>query len=262
MFIASDQMGKIFNANEEAKQAFGVDGDAAWLDQYLPDYMDTTGGFLTYMKFGGNHLGLFPKLPLQDLDKTLATGYIGNVPYPFPRVSEIVNMLGPAPKTMTELITQRNFEYGYEYENVGDLLKGQVRNLVPYAGTAQRLASVAGIGQQERKLTNLFNFLVGAPYGSTTFTEKQLMSGAIRKSRAESKQLNEAAAEAGVDIEWLRKELKKGTTVQELRTKIALGEGNITRIESQKRIDKYFGNNESEVREDYKDVLRGLRQGR
>lgn len=261
MFIGSDQISKIFNANAEAKAAFGLDGDAEWLDQYLPDYMDTTGGFLTYIKFGGNHLGLFPKLPLQDLDKALMTAYIGKVPYPVPRVSELVNMLGPAPKTLTELITQRNFEYGYEYEGPVDLLKGQVRNLIPYAGTAQRVASGVGFGQQERRWTNLLNFLVGAPYGTTTFTEKQLRSGAIRKSRAESEQLNLAAAEAGVDVKWLRKEINKGTTTQELRTKIVLGEGKITQIEMEKRMKKYFGG-ESEVREDYNEILQGLRRGR
>ena len=228
LFIAPDKVGKIFNITENAKETFGVDGDAAWLDDYLPDWLSVQGGFVSDFKFGGNHLALYSRLPLTDLDRMFAVGFIGPIPMLVPRRDEFISTLGPAVKTPVEFLTNRNFTFGYEYKSTSEMLIAQARNLLPYVGTGKRLLSAAGLPiEQERRISNLINVLLGTPYGVYTINEKALFGEAWRDSVALSAQLKRAAVEANVDFEWLSKELSKGRTLDQLIALIISGQGSL-----------------------------------
>ena len=238
-FLASDQVAKLYNANAEVKEAFDIDGDAAWINEYLPDYMDTNSGFASYIKTGSGYLGLFPKLPMQDADRMFGTVFVGGIPIPMPRRDAIISSLGPVVKTPIEFITGRNFELGYEYGSDAELLEGQARNLIPYIGTAKRVLSGLGLPvDQEKRVVNLLNVLVGAPYGATLINEKSLKRGAQQTSEAINAQLRAAAEDANVDIEWLRKQLQDGVPLYQLTQMIGTGQGTPERVSIAKKLDE------------------------
>ncbi len=235
-FLASDQVAKLYTANAELREAFEVDGEASWINDYLPDYMVINGGFATAIKAGSGYLGLTPKLPMQDADRFFGTVFIGGLPIPWPRRDAIMSSLGPVIKTPTEFITGRNYELGYEYGSDLELIQGQARTLIPYYGTARRFLSSLGLPvDREKRVSNLLNLLVGAPYGATIINEKTLTRAAINNSEEYNKQLRKAAEEAGVDIDWLRKELRKGTNLAQLTAMIGAGAGSIERVAEQER---------------------------
>lgn len=275
-FLQQDKVRKLILLNENFKDAFGADGDDSWLQEVLPDYIDVNGGFASVFKFSGNHLALFPKTPIQDVDKLFSMGSIFGIPVPVPRLRETAQMLGPAVSPL-EFITNTNFDTGQQFRTAEDKALQLSRSLIPYIGTIQRIASgltvpatlsgadLSGVPfiQADKGMSNLFNFLVGAPYGASTLTEKSVYGGLIQKSIASGAELTKYAAEAGVDVEWLRKEIKKGTSLQDLRTKIAMGEGSARRIEQQKRLDMLTGKTkEKQPAQDYAQVLATFRAGK
>ena len=273
-FLQQDKIRKLIVLNENIKDAFGVDGDDSWLAEVLPDYIDINGGFASTFKFAGNHLAFFPKTPIQDVDKLFYVGSILGIPVPLPRLRETAQMLGPA-VTPLEFITNTNFDTGQQFRTTEDKITQMGRSLVPYIGTAQRIvsgltipATLAGADlsgvpfiQAERNMTNLFNLLVGSPYGATTLTEKTVTGGLIQTSIANAKQLRQAAGEAKVDVDWLRKQIRKGVTLSELRMKIARGEGNIDTLERQKKLELLTGKTKGPDK-DYAQVLSQFRAGR
>jgi hypothetical protein len=258
--LASDKMRKLYTANEELKAAFGVDGDTEWLNEYLPEYMQKTGGFLTYAKFGGNYLSVFNKLPITDVDKMFRVAYIGDIPLMVPRQSEIAGMIGPVGKTLTEFLTNRNYEYGYEYTSTSDLLLNQAQNIFPYYGTAKRLLSVGGLGAREKRISNLYNVLIGAGLGMSTFDEKQLRRGSMTNSIEVAAQFKKAAAEAGIDAEWLRDQLKKGRNLNQITNDILMGRGDLERV-AREKAKKEKAKGPKKMTAGYMDVLQGLRNG-
>lgn len=273
-FLQQDKIRKLILLNDNIKDAYGVDGDDSWLAEVLPDYIDINGGFASTFKFAGNHLAFFPKTPIQDVDKLFSMGSIFGIPVPLPRLRETAQMLGPA-VTPLEFITNTNFDTGQQFRTTEDKVLQLGRSLVPYIGTAQRIASgltvpatlagadLSGVPfiQAERSMTNLFNFLIGSPYGATTLTERAVVGGLIQTSMANAKQLRQAATEAGVEVEWLRKQIRKGVTLSDLRMKIARGEGNIVTLERQKKLELMAGK-EKGPSEDYAQVLSQFRAGR
>jgi hypothetical protein len=261
-FVQSPKVTKLFRAQEEFEAAFDVDGDAEWMKEYMPEWLGASGGFISYLKVGGNHLALFPRMPLNDVDKLLTVRYIGSVPFPIFRQDELGSMLGPAGKTAIEWITNRNFQYGYEYADIGDKIIKTIQQSVPYVGTGKKvLSGVAGIGDRERRVSNLIGILAGTPYGATTITEKTLSGTAYGQNMKLSQQLKDAAAEAGVDYEWLRKELTKGTSLRSLTMKIGAGQGDIQTIALRKRFDSFLKGGSTKDDKDYNAILRDLRAG-
>jgi hypothetical protein len=274
-FLQQDRIRKLIVLNENIKDAFGADGNDEWLAEVLPDYIDINGGFASAFKFADNHLAFFPKTPINDVDQLFAMGSVFGIPIPVPRLQEAAQMLGPAVSPL-EFITKTNFDTGQQFRSNEEMALQLSRSLIPYIGTAQRIASgltvpatlagadLSGVPfvQADRGLSNLYNFLVGAPFGATTLTERSIYGGLIQRSIASSKQLRKLADEAGVDVEWLRKEIKKGVSLPELRGKIARGEGNVARLESQKRLDVLTGKAQPDgPARDYVSMMRQFRSG-
>jgi hypothetical protein len=83
-------------------------------------------------------------------------------------------------------------------------------------------------------MSNLFNFLWGGGVGATTITEKTLRGGLIERSKAQSSQIKKLAAEADLDVEWLRKEIRSGISLPQLQNKIAIGEGKVSTVAARK----------------------------
>lgn len=264
-----DKLRKIIIANENIKDAFGVNEDQSWLDQVLPDYVDINGGFATAFTFGGNHLALSPKTPLQDLDQFLQTNYIFGIPVPMVRASTVAGALGPGVAPL-EFIAGRSFDTGQTFDTPQERLNWGLRTLVPYYGTAQRIAeaatvplTLAGVDlsgvpiiDQQKGMASLFNFLAGSPYGVRTLTERDIAYGLRAQSENLNAQLARLAAQANVDLEWLRKEIRKGTSLSTLRIKIAMGEGNATTIALQKQYET-----EKAPTRDYNALLQSLSRG-
>jgi hypothetical protein len=92
-------------------------------------------------------------------------------------------------------------------------------------------------------------------------TEKAVTGGLIQTSIANAKQLRQVASEAGVDVDWLRKQIRKGVSLSELRMKIARGEGDVTTLERQKKLDLLAGK-EKGPSDDYAQILSQFRAGR
>lgn len=256
-FLASDQVAKLYNANAELKEAFDIDGEAAWLNEYLPDFMEINGGFASYLKTGSGYLGLFPKLPMQDVDRFFGTAFVAGIPIPWPRRDAVISSLGPVVKSPTEFVTGRNYDLGYAYGSDAELLQGQIRTLVPYWGTAKRVLSGLGLPiEQEKRVSNLLNVLVGAPYGAVTINEKTLARGAKQTAESVNAQLRAAAEDANVDIEWLRKQLKDGVPLHQLTLMIGTGQGAPDRVSIARKLDEMTKKPRGT---DYTSTLRELR---
>jgi hypothetical protein len=273
-FLQQDKIRKLIVLNENLKDAYGADGNDEWLAQVLPDYIDISGGFASAAKFAGNNLAFFPKTPITDIDKLFSMGSLFGIPIPVPRNREIATMLGPA-VTPLEYITNTNFDTGQKFRTGGEKAEQLSRSLIPYIGTIQRIASgltvpatlagadLSGVPfiQADRGMSSLLNFLVGAPFAATTLTEKTVLGGLIQTSAANSKQLNKLAAEAGVDVKWLRKQIRKGVSIQELQLMIARGEGSAAALARQEELERFAGK-EKGPNQDYADVLSQFRAGR
>jgi hypothetical protein len=264
-FLSTAQMAKLVKANEEFKNAMAADEDAQWLNDYLPDWMQIQGGFTSYLKFGGNHLALFNKLPMVDVDRMFEVRYIGSVPFPVPRTEEFVSMLGPVGKTTIEWITNRNFEFGYEYTSLGDKVMSTIQTTIPYYGTGKRLASAVGFDvDKERRMSNLYGLLLGTPYGITTITEKSVKGAAFNRKVELSRQAKQAALDAGVDYEWLQDRIKKGDSLRDIHMKILTGQGDATLRAAGKKLSDYedmISGKKKKKEKDYKAIVSGLARG-
>jgi hypothetical protein len=268
-FTQQDKLRKIVIANENIKDAFGVNEEQSWLDEVLPDYMDINGGFASAFTFGGNHLAFSPKTPMQDVDQFLQTNYIFGIPVPMPRLKTLAGALGPGVAPL-EFISGRSFDTGQEFDTLEERLNWGLRTLVPYYGTAQRIGEAATVPftlagadlsglpilDQQKGMSSLINFLAGSPYGVASLNERQLSYGIRSQTENLNEQLARLAGEAGVDLDWLRKEIRKGTSVQDLRMKIAMGQGNASML----ALNKQFEDVKAPSR-DYNQLLKSLGAG-
>lgn len=257
IFLAPDQMGKLIKMNNNLREAFGLDEEDQWLNDYMPDFLNNSMGFISKKSFGGNHIGLFSKLPLTDLDKMFKVEYIQGIPYIWLRGNEVVNMVGPNLKAPIEVFTGRNFQYGNKFESSSDMIEELGSTLVPQFNIGRNIASAAGIYKPEKQESSLWNLLLGSPVGATTITEKTLNAAAINKNRDLSKQLKQAADKAGVDVDWLRDQVKKGFKPEQIMRRIMMGYGNKDRIALMRSITE-----EPKQTRDYLAVLTGLSEGR
>jgi hypothetical protein len=138
-----------------------------------------------------------------------------------------------------------------------ELLQGQTRTLIPYYGTAKRLLSAAGLPvDREKRLVNLLNVLVGAPYGATLISEKSIGQGARQTSEKLNAQLRAAADDANVDIDWLRDKLNKNVPLPQLMAMISTGQGARERVEMKKKLEEFM---KPPSGKSYADVLGQLR---
>lgn len=164
-----------------------------------------------------------------------------------------------------EFFTQRNFQYGYEYDSFAEFTAKQTESLVPYIGTFAKIGSAAGLpvektpvldlsSQKGRQVSNLMQLLFGAPFGATMYNERTLKGVAYGRSKQLNEDLKKAAADAGVDIDWLRKQLQSGVSAEVIANRIASGQGDLERNARRKKLEQM-----AKKDKDYTAVLRDLR---
>jgi hypothetical protein len=125
------QPGKIQRAmyfNEEFQNKFGADGEDAWINQVLPEYMQDAAGFYSIFKFGDNTLGFMNKMPYQDVNKLFGINQNGT---PNVNTKQLAQMLGPI-GTPLQMIGGVNYLTGQPLSQdvaVGDYYK--LLNFIP-----------------------------------------------------------------------------------------------------------------------------------
>ena len=226
LFFAPDKIKRLALINENFQKAFGPDEEDSWVQDMLPEWVDVQGGFLSNMSFLGNPVGLFPRLPIYDLDKITQVSTIHGFPIITPRLQQVAGMLGPV-VTPLEFITGVNFDTGLKYQDETEKWTRIASNLAPMWGTITRAGraatvplSMAGADlpdfiKQERGMTDLLNLTVGGAsgYSAFTFGEKQLMSGLLDTIESQNEQVKQVAAEANISLEWLRSQIKAGKSL-------------------------------------------------
>jgi len=262
------QPGKIqrfMYANEEFQNMYGAQGDEAWMNDFIPEYLQNANGFVSDTKFADNNIGFFLKLPFEDLNNLFQ---IKNG-LPAVRGKTVAGMLGPLTGIMstltgTNLGTGNAFGIGGQevpgFYNAFRVIPGSgvymnkehqtfanpgfatgLENALPFLGTIERTA--AGINaipkalikgynapnvlfsqnQQNSGLSNLLN-VSGIPatagIGSMTITPAALKGEINRRTQIQNKEIAVAANKAGVDPEWIKKEIASGKTPQQVALEI------------------------------------------
>jgi hypothetical protein len=268
MFLQPDKIKRLVLLNENFKKAFEDDEDS-WLQDILPEWVDVQGGFVSKFKFMDNPIGLFPRFPIYDIDKVTQISYIHGIPILTPRVQQFAGMLGPVVSPL-EFMTGVNFDTGIKYSDETEKWSRIATNLAPMWGTITRAGrattvplTLAGVDLpdfigQERGMTDLLNLTISnaGGYSAFTYTEKQLMSGLLDTLDSQNAQVKRIAEEANIDLEWLRKQIKSGKSLAEIRMLIAQGKGN-AQLWSQIKALK----GQAEPSRDYQALLSGLRGG-
>jgi hypothetical protein len=264
LVLQPSKVSKALYLMDAAEGSFGVQGDDAWINEVLPEYVQNSGGFATMFDFNGNQITYLSNLPSQDLNKLVQAG--GPIPI---RGRELANMIGPigglyGVLTGVDTSTGRRFDpagtpapaylRGLDAVTGGKLLakdrQGKalapeglvqaVTEVLPPLGVIERLAS--GLGSagvplvdnlapetaKDRGRTNLLNVsgLAALLGGSTsTMTPRTLRGELGRRQEKQKAILDDAAARAGVDVQWVRDRLSEGLTPEEVALLIARGQG-------------------------------------
>ena len=168
MFMQPGKIQRAMYANKEFQNTFGADGNDAWLNQVLPEYMNTSDGFLSKFKFGNNNLGFFSKMPYEDLNKFFEVNPNGR---PGIRTNALPGLLGPI-GTPIQMATGTNFSTGQALSQdvaVPDIYRllgfipGTNIHTVPGGGTTmggaanlgvQNLLPFLGVGQKALSAAN------------------------------------------------------------------------------------------------------------
>lgn len=125
-------------------------------------------------------------------------------------------------------------------------------------GVARAIESPAGASMRERGLSNLLNVSGVSPLlgvSATTLTPRTISSSLRGRSRDQQAAINRAAGQLQVSADWVREELRKGFTPDELAVRIAQGEG---------RIEEYEAEQDARQRppsQRYGTILEDLRRG-
>jgi len=226
-------------ANEEFQNYFAAEGDESWLNQVLPEYIDTQDGFVSKFKFLDNNVGAYLRLPFEDVNKLF--GVKGK-----PRPREILASLGPAITTPIELLSGKDIATGRPLDALGGGKVETLGNLFPQAGTLQRiLAAGAGVSKQlgldlpnigfteaqENKGLISALTLLGVPQavglGLSSVSPKSINAELIRRINSQSGKIKDLAAEKKLDLDWMRAQLKAGATPEELARAVASGQGRL-----------------------------------
>jgi hypothetical protein len=236
------QPGKIqrfMYANEEFQNYFAAEGDESWLNQVLPEYLDTQDGFVSKFKFLDNNVGTYLRLPFEDVNKLFTVKGT-------PRPRELLASLGPAITTPIELLSGKDIATGRTLDALGSGKVETLGNLIPQAGTLNRiLASGAGaakqfgldlpnIGfteaQENKGLITALN-LLGIPQlagmSLVSVSPSGINAEVARRINSQSNKIKDLAASKKIDLDWMRAQLKAGATPEELARAIASGQGRL-----------------------------------
>ena len=131
MVLQPGKIQRFLYANQEFQNTYGANGSDAWLNQYLPEYVTTSNGFATHFKFGDNNLGLFLKLPFEDVNKLFA---VSNGK-PTLRGNSIAGMMGPFTAPI-EMASGVNLQTGQKFSPAGDIVPGwyNIFRAIPNSG--------------------------------------------------------------------------------------------------------------------------------
>jgi hypothetical protein len=236
------QPGKIqrfMYANEEFQNYFAAEGDESWLNQVLPEYLDTQDGFVSKFKFLDNNVGAYLRLPFEDVNKLFTVKGT-------PRPRELLASLGPAITAPIELASGRDIATGRPLDVMGSGKVETLGNLFPQAGTLNRiLAAGAGaakqfgldlpnIGfteaQENKGLITALN-LLGIPQlagmSVVSVSPSGINAEVLRRINSQSNKIKELAADKKIDLDWMRAQLKAGATPEEIARAIASGQGRL-----------------------------------
>jgi hypothetical protein len=261
MVMQPGKIQRFLYANQEFQNAFGAEGDESWLNQFLPEYLDNQDGFVTKFKFLDNNVGAYLRLPFEDVNKLFSVKGL-------PRREEFVNMLGPYTIPL-ELATGRDLATGRPLDALGKDKVQVAGNIVPQFGTAQRaLAAVGGASkqfgldlpnivwtqnQEDKGIATALQLLGGSSVGVgiASVSKKSINAEVYKRVQEQSDKINKIAAERGIDPRWMREQLGKGLTPQQVAMLIASGMGKIS-------TETEYSGLDFQDRQKALDVLRGL----
>jgi len=264
MFFQTDKIKNLVRINENFEEYFGADSDSSWMEDVMPEWFDVQGGWVSRFGFAGRPLAFTSRLPIYDLDKTLQVHMVEGIPVMVsPRRDAVAQLLGPG-VTPLEWIGNVNFDTGRPFKDDREKLFRLLTGLVPVAYTGKRFISattlpleLAGVNvnlpliDESRNASDAINLLLGAPFSAQTVSESSLTSGLMGTAEAQVAQITELAAKANVDVDWLRKMIRRGLTVQQIKTLVQNGYGKADLLAREKAL-------RAEVREpnrDYGQVL-------
>ena len=237
---------KLDYAKEELQSQFGAEGDDAYMNEMMPEWMREQMGFVT--KFAGEAgplaiAGPGFASPAFDLNRYLQVG-----PGSIDRVKkEAVSSANPLLKGVIESMTDIDLFTGGKFPEegvaspfgelpipgltfVGADGKRRVdaqsyniiKDVIPPLGLAARLLSP---GEADRRLSSVLSTFGGVPVSTMTVNQvtSELRS---REDRLRTK-LDKTAGALGVDREWLRTLINEGKTADEIRQYIASGYGKL-----------------------------------
>jgi hypothetical protein len=242
MVMQPGKIQRFLYANEEFQNYFAAEGDESWLNQVLPEYLDTQDGFVSKFKFLDNNVGTYLRLPFEDVNKLFAVR--GVIAYPRPK--ELLASLGPAITTPIELLSGKDIATGRPLDALGSGKVETLGNLIPQAGTINRiLAGGAGaakqfgldlpnIGfteaQENKGLITALN-LLGIPQlagmSLVSVSPSGINAEVARRINSQSNKIKDLAASKKIDLDWMRAQLKAGATPEELARAIASGQGRL-----------------------------------
>jgi len=146
----------------------------------------------------------------------------------FVKGKELAGMLGPY-TIPVELATGVDIQTGRTLDSFGKDRVQTIGNIVPQLGTLQRAVSgVAGVSkaagydlpnigftedQENKGVVTALN-LLGVPaligMSATSVTKKSTNATIIKRMQKQTAKINEAAAERGIDVDWVREQIRKG----------------------------------------------------
>jgi hypothetical protein len=246
---------KLDFAKEELQTQFQAEGDDAFMNDMMPQWMQEKMGFTTRYSTEAGPISISGpgfEAPAFDLNRYLQLGRPGDV---VGRVkSEIVSASNPGVKALVESMTDIDLFTGGKFSEEGvDSPFGEapipgltfvgadgkrkvdaqgyniIKDTVPPLGMIARLASP---GEADRRLTNWLSTFAGAPV-STMTTQQATAELRAREDRLTTK-LDRTAGALGVDREWLRALIREGASADEIRQYIAAGYGRIQRPTTEK----------------------------
>jgi len=296
LFLQPGKIRKFLYAREEFKNAFGTDEENGWMNDFLPEYVGDVAGFAT-MLGGGTPLAFMGRLPFDDLDRLLKPLPKGREIATMlgPWQSGVDLLTGVNSSTGEAFNPQGEKAGGYlsllaqvpgigrkgrdGETRVNAWLASAITELLPQismidrtlSGTAGALGAVGAEGakesvnrlvterNKERSLQNFLNVSGLSALGGgslVTLTPKAITGEAARRQKKQVAQIVNKAGELGVSVDWLREQLRAGYTPEQIAILIASGQGTVERVALEEAREG------REVNQRYRDVFRGIQEGR
>jgi hypothetical protein len=232
------QPGKIQKAMRTQQAIEGTltaEGEDAWLNEVLPEWISEKGGFITSIGKGTSKLALTPNLPYQQLNELFQTG---KMPV---KLKGVASLLGPQVKIPIELGYDINLETGQKDTSnpIWKLLKNTLpqTSALRNVGTAINplVESTTGLtvpfAEQDKALQRGAS-ITGFPFGALglqtgTVTPNTTAYEITRRNMLQSKEIKQIAEQLGVDPDWIRSKLKKGLDPQFINALLQAGAGRV-----------------------------------